>query len=77
MSDFYDYVTQPSNQRNNLIDAIDLILEFNETIQLDLVWKHKNQRIKIRASDFNCWKQSRLLRTLCHQKKNYFFLVYV
>ena len=36
MSDFYDYVTQPSNQRNNLIDAIDLILEFNETIQLDL-----------------------------------------
>ena len=74
MSDFYEYVTQPSNQRNNLIDAIDLILEFNETIQLDLVWKHKNQRIKIRASDFNCWKQSRLSRTLCHQKKFIFFL---
>ena len=34
---FYDYVIQPSNRRNNLIDAINLILDFNETIQLDLV----------------------------------------
>ena len=41
-----DYVIQPSNQRNNLIDAIDLILDFNESIQLDLIWKYKNQRIK-------------------------------
>ena len=28
---------QPSDQRNNLIDAIDLILDFNESIQLDLI----------------------------------------
>ena len=27
---FYDYVIQPSNRRNNLIDAINLILDFNE-----------------------------------------------
>ena len=30
-----DYVIQPSDRRNNLIDAIDLILDFNESIQLD------------------------------------------
>ena len=34
---FYDYVIQPSGRRNNLIEAINLILDFNETIQLDLV----------------------------------------
>ena len=27
---FYDYVIQPSDRRNNLIDAINLILGFNE-----------------------------------------------
>ena len=32
-----EYVIQPSDQRIDLIDAIDLILDFNETIQLDLV----------------------------------------
>ena len=35
--DFCDYVIQPSDRRINLIDAIKLILDFNETIQLDLV----------------------------------------
>ena len=36
--DFGDWVIQPSDQRIDLIDAIDLILDFNEeTIQLDLV----------------------------------------
>ena len=50
---FYDYVIQPSDWHNNLIDAIDLILDFNKTIQLDLVWKYENQRIKKWASDFN------------------------
>ena len=29
---FYDYVIQPNNRRINLIEAIDLILDFNETI---------------------------------------------
>ena len=38
-----DWVIQPNSQRNGLIDAIQLILNFNETIQLDLVWKYKNQ----------------------------------
>ena len=33
----YDSVIQPSDQRINLKYAIDLILDFNETIQLDLV----------------------------------------
>ena len=35
--DFSDWVIQPNDQRINLIDVIDLILNFNETIQLDLV----------------------------------------
>ena len=35
--DFSDWVIQPNDQRVNLIDAIDLILNFNETIYLDLV----------------------------------------
>ena len=34
---FYDYVIQPSDRGNNLIEAINLILDFNKTIQLDLV----------------------------------------
>ena len=32
-----EYVIQPSDQLIDLIDAIDLILDFNETIQLDLL----------------------------------------
>ena len=32
-STFNDYVIQPSDRRINLIDAINLILDFNETIQ--------------------------------------------
>ena len=27
---FYDYVIQPSHRRNNLIDTINLLLDFNE-----------------------------------------------
>ena len=27
---FYDYVIQPGDQRHNLIDAINLILDFNK-----------------------------------------------
>ena len=29
---FYDYVIQPSDRRNNLIEAIKLILDFNKTV---------------------------------------------
>ena len=36
-SSFYYYLVQPSDRRNNLIEAINVILDFNETIQLDLV----------------------------------------
>ena len=32
MSGLYDYVIQPSDWHVNLIDAINLILDFNETI---------------------------------------------
>ena len=34
--DDYNFVIQPSNQNINLIDAIRLILDFNETIWSDL-----------------------------------------
>ena len=34
---FNDWMIQPNDQCINLIDAIDLILDFNETIQLDPV----------------------------------------
>ena len=33
----YNFVIQPNSRRVYLIDAINLILDFNETIQLDLV----------------------------------------
>ena len=32
-----DYVIQPSDLHINLFDAINVVLDFNETIQLDLV----------------------------------------
>ena len=35
--EFCDWVIQPSDRCINLIDSINLILNFNETIQLDLV----------------------------------------
>ena len=68
-----DYVVQPSDHCNNLIDAVDLILDFNESIQLDLVWKYKNQRIKnqqvilIGKNSQNYW----ILHII---KKKFFFL---
>ena len=40
--EFYNFVIQPSEWRINLIDAINLILDFNLTVVLDLVWNHKN-----------------------------------
>ena len=40
-----NFLIQPNDQRINLIDAIKLILDFNETIQLDLFSKHKNQKM--------------------------------
>ena len=38
-----DWVIQPNSWRIDLVDAINLILNFNETI--DQVWKYKNQKI--------------------------------
>ena len=35
---------QPSDGGINLKYAIDLVLNFNETIQLDLAWKYKNKK---------------------------------
>ena len=37
MDDFNDWVMESNDQRINLLDTIKLILDFNETIQLDLV----------------------------------------
>ena len=37
MDDFNDWVMEPNDQRINLLDTIKLILDFNETIQSDLV----------------------------------------
>ena len=39
----YYYVIQPNDQRMDLIDAVKLILDFNERIQLDLVWNYKTK----------------------------------
>ena len=36
MDDFNDWVIQPSDRRINLIDAINLIIDFNETVQSHL-----------------------------------------
>ena len=37
MDDFNDWVMESNDQRINLLDTIKLILDFNETIQSDLV----------------------------------------
>ena len=37
-----EWVIQPNSQHINLLDTIDRILDFHETIQLDLVSKYKN-----------------------------------
>ena len=42
MDPFHECVIQPNSQRINLIDAYKFILKFNETVQLDLIWKCKN-----------------------------------
>ena len=35
--EFYNWVIQPNSQHINILNTSDLILDFNETIQLDLV----------------------------------------
>ena len=74
-SAFYDYAIQPSDWHNNLIEAINVILDFKETVQLDLVWKYKNERIKKWVSDFNWWKQSKIIEYFMSWKKNFFSFV--
>ena len=46
MDPFNDWVIQPSDWRINSIDAINLILDFNEA-QLDLVYKYHFQLVII------------------------------
>ena len=48
---FNDYVIQPSDRSINLIDAMNLIFDFNETIQLDLAWKKKHEKHKTKNKD--------------------------
>ena len=59
-----DYVIQASDRRIDLVDAIKLIINFDETIQSDLVWKHKKSKNKrmilIRGNNY------KLLNTLCN-----------
>ena len=51
--EFGNWVIQ-AQQRSDLKDTIDLILNFNETIQLDLSWASiKNIKIKKWVSNFN------------------------
>ena len=53
MDDFNDWVIQPSDQRINLVVAINLIPDVNED-QLDLVWASiENIKIKKWVSNFN------------------------
>ena len=52
MDEFSDWVIKPNSQRINLLDTIDLILNFNKTIQLDLVWmQFYRASIKIKMSE--------------------------
>ena len=39
--DFNNFVIQPGNKRINIIDAVKLILKFDETIQLDGDWQNQ------------------------------------
>ena len=59
----YNWVIQPSNQRIDLIEAIKLILDFNESELKDLVWKYK---VKKWVSNFNWGKHSKIIK----KKKN-------
>ena len=52
--EFGDWVIQ-AQQRSDLEDTIDIILNFNETIQLDLIGASiKNIKTKKWVSNFNC-----------------------
>ena len=53
MDEFNDWVIQPSNQRINLKDIIDLILDFTEGLNEELnEILFKNIKIKKRVSNF-------------------------
>ena len=73
MNSFYDWVIQPNSQHINLNDSIKLILEFNETIQIDLVWKYNNKKW---ASNFKWGKQSKLLSLYVIKKFIFFSCLY-
>ena len=78
-----NYVIQPSNLRINLIDAVNLILDFNETIQLDLVWKQRHEKHKTKNKNkmnaycVNYKKNTenidpKMFRTVCGSNKSRF-----
>ena len=61
---FNNYVIQPSNKPIDLTDAAKPILNFNEIIQLDLVWKQKHEKHKMNAYvwrniDLKCLEQKK------------------
>ena len=43
--DKFDSFVISDQQRANLRYTINLILDFNETIELDLFWKYKNKKM--------------------------------
>ena len=65
--DYDDWVIQPNDQRINLLDAIKLILNFDED-QLDLVWAFiecnsiENIKIKKWVSNFNWGKTLKFIK---------------
>ena len=64
---FNDWVIKPSDWPIDLIDAIDLILDFNEeTIQFDL---YENIKIEKWVSNFNRKKHSKLIEYFMPLKK--------
>ena len=67
---------QPSDRRINLIDVMNLILDFNETNQLDLAWKKKHEKHKtknknkINAYFVKCKKDIENIDPKCLDQKN-------
>ena len=54
-----DWVIQQNSERIDVLDAIKLILNFNQTIQLD---SFQNIKIKKWVCDFNWGKQSKIIK---------------
>ena len=63
MDKFNDWVIQPNNQRINLKNAIDLILDFNE--KLNQIWFECIKNIKVGEQLLIGVNSQKILTTLC------------